>query len=117
VTVVHLGNQRYEGLTADSKPTNVPAGAIFRDTQTDIYYEYNGSSWDIIIGNTKTETLTNKTITDPLFDNFYDMGRISAPSDPSSNQGRFYVKQVDSNNDGVFVKLKRNGSFVETRIV
>jgi hypothetical protein len=62
MTVVHLGNQSYQGLTADIKPTNVPAGAIFRDTQTDIVYEFNGSSWDIIIGNTKTETLTNKTL-------------------------------------------------------
>jgi hypothetical protein len=62
MTVVHLGNQSYQGLTADIKPTNVPAGAIFRDTQTDIVYEFNGSSWDIIIGNTKTETLSNKTI-------------------------------------------------------
>lgn len=62
MTVVRFSNNRYEGLTADTKPTNVPAGAIYRDTQLDIIYEYNGSSWDIMIGNTKTETLTGKTI-------------------------------------------------------
>jgi hypothetical protein len=62
VTITRFSNNYYEGLTADTKPTNVPAGATFRDTQLDIYYEYNGSSWDIIIGNTKTETLSNKTI-------------------------------------------------------
>jgi hypothetical protein len=62
MTVVHLGNQRYQGLTADTKPTNVVAGAIYTDTQLDIIYEYNGSSWDIIIGNTKTETFSGKTI-------------------------------------------------------
>jgi hypothetical protein len=64
VTITRFSNNYYEGLTADVKPTNVPAGATFRDTQLDIYYEYNGSSWDIIIGNTKTETLSNKTILD-----------------------------------------------------
>jgi hypothetical protein len=62
VTVVRFSNNYYEGLTADTKPTNVPAGATFRDTQLDIIYEFNGSTWDIIIGNTKTETLSNKTI-------------------------------------------------------
>lgn len=62
MTVIRLSNNRYEGLTADTKPTNVPAGAFYRDTQTDIEYKYNGSSWDIYRGNTKTETYSNKTV-------------------------------------------------------
>jgi hypothetical protein len=62
VTITRFSNNYYEGLTADTKPTNVPAGATFRDTQLDIIYEFNGTTWDIIIGNTKTETLSNKTI-------------------------------------------------------
>lgn len=54
MAIIHLGNQRYEGLTADTKPTNVVAGALYRDTQLDITYEYNGSSWDKITSNVVT---------------------------------------------------------------
>jgi hypothetical protein len=70
-----------------------------------------------MVGAATTQTLTNKTVTAPMFDTYTDYTRIAAPSDPSSNQGRIYVKQVDSNNDGVFCKIKRNGAFVETQIL
>src|SRR5688500_1374784 len=62
MTVTRFADNYYEGLTADTKPTNVPAGSIFRDTQLDIYYEFNGTTWDIIIGHNKTETMINKTV-------------------------------------------------------
>jgi hypothetical protein len=57
------------------------------------------------------------TLDNELGAHYFDMERITIPADPSASEGRFYVKQVDSNNDGVFVKVKRNGAFVETRIV
>lgn len=47
---------------------------------------------------------------------YYDITRMSAPSNPSSNIGRFYTKQIDTNNDGFFVKIKKNGSFQEVQI-
>ena len=50
-------------------------------------------------------------------DHYFDLSRISIPSNPSANHGRFYVKQVDSNNDGVFVLIKKAGGFVEVQVV
>lgn len=47
---------------------------------------------------------------------YFDMTRMSAPSDPSANNGRFYVKQIDANNDGFFVKMKKATAFVEVQI-
>jgi hypothetical protein len=45
MTVIHLGEQSYIGLTADTKPTNVPNGARFRDTQLLIDYIRTGGAW------------------------------------------------------------------------
>ena len=40
----------------------------------------------------------------------------SAPSDPSSGTGTMYVKTIDSNNEGLFIKMKKNGSIVEVQV-
>jgi len=40
----------------------------------------------------------------------------SAPSDPSAGTGVMYVKTIDSNNEGLFVKMKKNGSIVEVQV-
>ena len=40
----------------------------------------------------------------------------SAPSDPSSGTATMYVKTIDSNNEGVFIKMKKSGSIVEVQI-
>lgn len=45
MTIVHLGNNNYIGLVSDTKPTNVPTGAFFYETDSGILYFYNGSSW------------------------------------------------------------------------
>ncbi len=48
--------------------------------------------------------------------NYIDFDQISAPANPSANHGRMYVKQIDANNDGVFIKIKKAGGFVEVQI-
>jgi hypothetical protein len=40
----------------------------------------------------------------------------SAPSDPSSGTGTMYVKTIDDNNQGLFIKIKKNGSIVEVQV-
>lgn len=47
---------------------------------------------------------------------YQDMKRISEPSSPSANEGRIYIKQVDANNDGIFIKIKKSGVFEEVQI-
>ena len=51
-----------------------------------------------------------------LADNFLDVKKMSAPADPSADYGRVYIKQVDANNDGIFIKIKKSGSFQEVQI-
>ena len=48
---------------------------------------------------------------------YYDLNRIAAPANPATNDARIYNKQIDSNNDGVFCKIKKGGSFVELQIL
>jgi hypothetical protein len=48
---------------------------------------------------------------------YYDMEIQSKPADPSADNARFYVKEIDSNNDGVFCIIRKNGGFEETQIV
>ena len=47
---------------------------------------------------------------------YQDIKRIAAPADPSANEGRMYIKQVDADNDGIFIKIKKSGSFTEVQI-
>ena len=48
---------------------------------------------------------------------YYDMEIQSKPSDPAADNARFYVKEVDSDNDGLFCLIRKNGAFEETQIV
>lgn len=57
-----------------------------------------------------------KTLDNSFGAHFYDITRITAPANPNVDDGRFYTKQIDTNNDGFFVKIKKNGSFQEIQI-
>jgi hypothetical protein len=48
---------------------------------------------------------------------YYDMEVQTKPADPAADNGRFYVKEVDTDNDGVFCIIRKNGAFEETQIV
>ena len=41
---------------------------------------------------------------------------ISAPSNPATDKVTVYAKDIDSNNEGLFIKCKKNGSVVEVQI-
>ena len=46
-----------------------------------------------------------------------DLDRIaSTPSDPTANKGLVYVKSLDGNNDGIFIKIKKAGAYNEVQI-
>lgn len=62
MTVTYIGDGIYVGLDGDTKPTNVPTNTLFFETDTGEISKYNGSSYDLIVGRTKTETLLNKTV-------------------------------------------------------
>jgi hypothetical protein len=62
-----------------------------------------------ILGTTHTQNID-------LADNYMDVKKMSAPSNPATDYGRVYVKQIDSSNDGLFIKIKKGSSFVEIQI-
>lgn len=70
-----------------------------------------------VVGTSDTQTLTNKNLTNPtLGASYLDIDIMSPPSDPSTGSGRIYLKTIDANNDGLFMKVKKAGSFVEVQI-
>jgi len=71
---------------------------------------------DVFVFQDFIQTLTNKTFTAPVQSSYEDFTRTTLPSNPSANFGRMYVKQVDTNNDGLFILLKKAGSYVEIQI-
>lgn len=50
------------------------------------------------------------------YNNYLDYTKISAPSDPGAEVGRLYFKTIDANNNGLFVKLKKDGVIVESQV-
>jgi hypothetical protein len=40
----------------------------------------------------------------------------SSPADPSAGTGVMYVKTIDTNNQGLFIKMRKNGSIVEVQV-
>ena len=76
-----------------------------------------GSPTGDYVGTSDSQDLTNKTITNgTLGASYLDITRMSAPANPSANDGRLYVKQIDANNDGIFIKIKKAGSFQEVQV-
>jgi len=41
---------------------------------------------------------------------YYDMTVQTKPGNPTANNARFYVKEIDTNNDGLFCIMRKNGS-------
>ena len=69
-----------------------------------------------------TETLTNKTLSSPtftgtiLFNSYIDFSKIVAPSDPSTEVGRLYLKEINSANNALAVKLQKATNIVEVEL-
>ena len=88
----------------------------------DIFIEANSSddivfSIDSIIEYTFSSTQTDFGGNNLVNVGYQDIDRITDPSNPAVDHGRFYVKQIDVNNDGLFIRIKQNGSFQEVQIV
>lgn len=101
MTVQHVGAYYITCLSGDTKPTGLPVNFIAFETDTNVAYVWNGTTWNVL---TRT------------FDSYFDIKDIAAPSNPASNYGRVYLKSIDSNNDGLFMVMKKAGSFVEVQI-
>ena len=79
---------------------------------------YNGTEWvEISRSSVGGGSDTPWSVVHNFADYYYDMEVQTKPSDPAADHGRFYVKEIDTNNDGVFCIIRKNGGFEETQIV
>ena len=94
-------------------PLTVASTTVVTNLNADLLDGVQGAAYSQITG---TETLTNKTLTAPVFATYMDFTKISAPSDPGTEAGRMYLKEIDSNNNAIAVKVQKAGSIVEVEI-
>lgn len=47
---------------------------------------------------------------------YINWNKIAAPSDPPAEEGRMYMKEIDTNNNGIFVKIQKAGAITEVQI-
>ena len=87
MAIKYYAGNRLTGVSGDTKPTTLPTGATFLETNTDDLYMWDGDSWNIVASNAGTETLSNKTFSDHI-----TIAEISAPSTPASGYGAIYFK-------------------------
>jgi hypothetical protein len=81
---------------------------------------------DVDVVETKKITVSNLIYTwisdvDAGGNNFINVGyetfdRIADPGNPGTDEGRLYVKQEDANNDSLYLRIKKAGSFVEVKV-
>lgn len=49
---------------------------------------------------------------------FFDISNMTpTPATPSTGDARFFKEVIDSNNDGIFVHIKKNGSFQKVQLI
>lgn len=59
---------------------------------------------------------TSSVIDDPII-NTLTLNNVATPNDPASGKAVLWVETVDGNNDGVFAKIKIDGSFQTVRVI
>jgi len=88
MAIKYYAGNRLTGVSGDSKPTTLPTGTTFLETNTDDLYLWDGDSWNAIASNTGTETLSNKTMGTQLL--ITELG--DSPSTPASGFGTIFAK-------------------------
>jgi len=84
--------------------------------------DVTGAPTGDFVGTSDTQTLTNKTLTNPTLTNstlgasYLDLDVMSTPGDPSAGTGRLYLKTIDANNEGLYIKMEQAGSIQEVQI-
>ena len=47
---------------------------------------------------------------------YVDFAKIAAPANPSAEEGRLYVKEINTNNNALAVKIQKAGNMVEVEL-
>ena len=62
MTITHLGAKRLKGLSSDTRPTNVPAGSILENTDTNKSEIFNNNEWYPVLGSGGWKELGRTTL-------------------------------------------------------
>jgi len=87
MAIKYYAGNRLTGVSGDTKPTTLPTGSTFLETNTDDLYLWDGDSWNVVASNTGTEVLSNKSFSDSLVFN-----EISVPGNAVTDKVRLYAK-------------------------
>jgi len=68
--------------------TNLRTGWIWIESDTFLMYYWNGSTWNLSTTKAVTETLTNKTLTSPIFSTISNTGTLTLPTSTDTLVGR-----------------------------
>ena len=69
MAITYLAGNNIAGTASDRASlttTHLLTGTTFLETDTDDMYMWDSSSWNVIAGDTATQTLVNKTLTSPI---------------------------------------------------
>jgi hypothetical protein len=69
MAITYYAGNRWTGTNSDRtgySTSNLVGGLTFLETDTDDLYQWDGDSWNIIAGDTISQTLVNKTLTSPV---------------------------------------------------
>jgi len=94
-------------------PLTVASTTVVTNLNADLLDGVQGAAYATLTG---AETLTNKTITAPVFATYMDFTKMSAPSDPGTEVARLYLKEIDANNNAIAIKIQKAGAIVEVEI-
>ena len=95
--------------------TNAP---IVIDTTSLVYSEFGGGI-DAVVDDSTPELggQLNAANNNIINLGYLDFNKITIPADPAQEVGRLYVKEVDTNNNSLFIKIEQASSIVEFDIL
>lgn len=88
-----------------SAPSGISDGEVYYDSVSNTYKKRQGGVTSTVVGDTDTQTLSNKTMATPQIDDAAIFEQIATPSNPSSGYNKVYPKS-----DGKFYSLKSDGT-------
>ncbi len=101
MTIEYLGSKRIQGLSSDTKPTNVPDNTEFTETNTGNIYKIVSGTWSLLnnatggISASSTDTLTNKTIDSPT-NTVKNIGPVSYEMWVDSTGPTYYARNIST---------------------
>ena len=70
----------------------------------------------VLLGDNNNLQYDSSVIGDWVAKPYLDFDKITAPSDPGTEEGRMYLKEINTANNALAVKLQKAGNIVEVEL-